>query len=147
MQVEKSSSLQGEESGDSVLQPQGKGMFGKLFSRIGGMFGGSSAFSNVSEKQTINLDTTEANSYQSAAQTITASGPSSTEQNQEGAALQQTEPEPAILVDSNVDVSLLERPMRRYGRICDCPKDANYSMFCQRARNWYESTSTGSQSL
>ena len=54
MQVEKSSSLQGEESGDSVQQPEGKGMFGKLFSRIGGMFGGSSAFSNVSEKQTIN---------------------------------------------------------------------------------------------
>ena len=56
-------------------------MFGKLFSRIGGMFGGSSAFSNVSEKQTINLDTTEANSYQSAVQTNTPSGPSSTEQN------------------------------------------------------------------
>ena len=37
--------------------------------------------------------------------------------------------------------------MRRYGRICDCPKDTNFTMFCQRARNWYESTSTGSQSL
>ena len=63
MQVDKASSLQGEESSDSVQQPEGKGMFDKLFSRIGGIFGGSSAFSNASEKQTTNLDTTEANSY------------------------------------------------------------------------------------
>lgn len=38
--------------------------------------------------------------------------------------------------------------MRRYGRICDCAKDPNFSMFCTRARNWYESTSrTSWQSL
>ena len=37
--------------------------------------------------------------------------------------------------------------MKRYGRICDCPKDPTYSMFCVKARNWYESVSSGSQSL
>ena len=37
--------------------------------------------------------------------------------------------------------------MRRYGRICDCPKDPNYTMFCVKARDWYESTNTGSHSL
>ena len=45
------------------------------------------------------------------------------------------------------DESLMVKPMRRYGRICDCPKDPTHSMFCVRARNWYEMTSTGSQSL
>ena len=39
------------------------------------------------------------------------------------------------------------KPVRRYGRICDCPKDSQHSMFCVKAREWYEMTSTGSLTL
>lgn len=46
-----------------------------------------------------------------------------------------------------IDPALLIKPMKRYGRICDCPKDPNFSMFCVKARDWYEMTSSGSHSL
>jgi len=49
------------------------------------------------------------------------------------------------IVDQNQIMML--KPMKRYGRICDCPKDPKFSMFCIKARNWYEMTSSGSQSL
>ena len=48
------------------------------------------------------------------------------------------------MTEEILDPSLMIKPMRRYGRICDCPKDPNYTMFCVKARNWYEMTSTGS---
>ena len=53
----------------------------------------------------------------------------------------------SVIVEDVLDPSLIVKPMKRYGRICDCPKDPNYSMFCIKARNWYEMTNTGSQSI
>jgi len=52
-----------------------------------------------------------------------------------------------VITEDVVDPSLTLKPMKRYGRICDCPKDPNYSMFCIKARSWYEMTNSGSQSL
>ena len=55
--------------------------------------------------------------------------------------------ETTLIIEDTVDPSLLMKPMRRYGRICDCPKDPDFTMFCTKARTWYEMTCTGSQSL
>lgn len=49
-----------------------------------------------------------------------------------------------VITEEVVDPTLLFRPIKRYGRICDCPKDPAFSMFCIKARNWYESTNFGS---
>lgn len=116
-------------------------MFGKLFSQIGGIFGASSNNTNVSEKQIeTNFDTSAANSAQANSVKRLPDSPSA-------AISSEIEGETTILIEDNVNASLLIKPMRRYGRICDCPKDPNFSMFCSRARNWYQSTSTGSLSI
>ena len=105
-------------------------MFDKLFSRIGGIFG------TTSDKQTTEMDTLEA-----------ASVADSSARNQNISALSQLDEVAIMVEEQQIDPALLLKPMRRYGRICDCPKDPNFSMFCTKARNWYENTNTGSQSL
>ena len=115
-------------------------MFGKLFSHIGGIFGAASNNLSDDKQQTTNFDTSEANSVQANSAKRYADSPSAPISSE-------IEPETTVLVEDNVSASLLVKPMRRYGRICDCPKDPNHSMFCARARNWFESTSTGSLSI
>ena len=65
--------------------------------------------------------------------------------------------QPESLQPSVLDVSVniedgnesdnVHLPTQRFGRICDCPKDPEYTMFCSRARKWYEMTSPRSMSL
>ena len=59
--------------------------------------------------------------------------------------MQVTLPQDNNMIDAET-AHLLTLPMKRYGRICDCPKDPNYSMFCTKARNWYEMSNRASAS-
>lgn len=108
-------------------------MFDKLFTKIGGIFTSTNATQPSTDKHTSNFDSQDEDSPQilyTPSKQTTASKDATTEGQ--------------VMTEEILDPSLMIKPMRRYGRICDCPKDPNYTMFCVKARNWYEMTSTGS---
>ena len=110
-------------------------MFNKLFTKIGGIFTSTNATQPSTDKHTSNFDSQDEDSLQninSPSKRTNILTPS------------KDATEGQVTTEEVIDPSLMIKPMRRYGRICDCPKDPNYTMFCVKARNWYEMTSTGS---
>ena len=104
-------------------------MFNKFFRQIGGIF----ATTETSDKKTTNVDSQD---DIESTQNLGSPSAASLDANTEGIAV----------TEDVVDPSMF-KPTKRYGRICECPKDPEFSMFCSKARNWYEMTSTGSLSL
>jgi len=114
-------------------------MFGGFFSRFGGIFAPTRSATEVKKNSfETNLGSESAKNINSQAREP-KDAPSKSRS--------QSENEFNVVVQDVLDHSLLIKPMRRYGRICDCPKDPNFSMFCRKARNWYENTNSGSQTI
>ena len=105
-------------------------MFNNLFSRIGGIFSPAEKTKEVKTVDSSMVDVYSARNPQSPKEVATEA-PTSIINLIQSTPMSPLETKMGEIVTEDVaDFQLFVKPIKRYGRICDCPKDPTYSMFC-----------------
>ena len=119
-------------------------MFNNLISRIGGIFSPQEKIASVQSAEATSSDAVVVQSKQYSARNpqspreVASYSIISIQENDSPRVSPQDHENGLAEIQDVDDIQLYAPPIRRYGRICDCPKDPTYSMFCKKARQWYE---------